>query len=102
MSRHPLDRFHAKTAGRDLFVSAGFSGYRKAVIPAGAPDTQIRECEMAFFAGAAHLFYGIMNVLEPSEKPTAADIARLTAIRKELEDFAAAFAPAHVPTKGSA
>lgn len=57
------------------------------VIPPQAGSTQVEECHRAFYAGAAVLFESIMRMLDPGEEPTEADMARMSAIDKELRDF---------------
>jgi hypothetical protein len=70
-------------------VEAGWLSFRACVISTEAPDDQLREMRLAFFAGAQHLFGSIMTILEPDEEPTAADLERLTNIHAELDDFLA-------------
>jgi len=68
-------------------IAAGWESYRKMIIPATASSVQIEECHRAFYAGAAILFESIMRMLDPGEEPTDADMARMSAIDKELRDF---------------
>jgi hypothetical protein len=70
-------------------VEAGWLSFRACVISTEAPEDQLREMRLAFFAGAQHLFGSIMTILEPDEEPTAADLERLTNIHAELDDFLA-------------
>jgi hypothetical protein len=70
------------------FVAAGFAIYKGRVLPEDAPQIQIDECRWAFFAGAQHLFHGIMGSLEEDKEPTEADMQRMDNIDKELREFA--------------
>jgi hypothetical protein len=72
-------------------IAAGWDGYRKMVIHPQAPEIQLSECRMAFYAGATVLMEAIMKCLDPGEEPTADDMARMASIQKELDDFAATF-----------
>lgn len=56
-----------------------------------APEIQRAECGLAFWAGAATLFYSILNMLDEDEEPTADDLACMEAIHKEIERFASTF-----------
>ncbi len=84
-------------------IAAGFLGFQQMVINKEASQVQRDEMRLAFFAGAQHLFASIMSILDPGdEEPTAADLARMDQIEKELRAFAATFAQRHYPTKGTA
>ena len=83
-------------------IEAGFIGLRIAAMDKDAPEIQVREMRMAFFAGAQHLFGTIMTVLEPDAEPTEKDMERLSLVDKELREFIADFARRYIPTKGTA
>ena len=83
-------------------VEAGWVIFRKLVLPKDAPEDQIREMRIAFFAGAQHVFSSIMNVLDPGEEPTEKDMKRMDHLHNELQRFAADFYARNVTTKGSA
>lgn len=68
-------------------IQAGFEAYRITAMSPRAPDVQVRECRMAWFAGAQHLFSSIMNVLDPGTEPTEADMERMSKIGAELDAF---------------
>ena len=72
-------------------VEAGWRSYRDLVMPPDAPAIQRSECRLAFWAGAATLFYSIMDCLDPGDEPTEADLARMSAINGELRKFAETF-----------
>lgn len=68
-------------------IEAGWQSYRSTVLPQDASEIQIRECRQAFYAGAAILFEGLMNALDPGDDPTEADLGRMAAIQNELDAF---------------
>lgn len=72
-------------------LAAAWRAYEEMVVHPQAPDIQREECKLAFYAGAATLFYSIMIGLDPGTEPTDADMARMDAINKEVEQFAATF-----------
>jgi hypothetical protein len=83
-----VDEVTKKLTDDGKLIEAGFVGYRQFVLPADAPQIQIDECRLAFFAGAQHLFASIMAVMDSDAEPTEADMRRMDAIHKELEKFA--------------
>jgi hypothetical protein len=83
-------------------IEAGWVGLRLAAIPATAPEIQLNEMRMAFFAGAAHLFSSIMTILDPGSEATEADLGRMEKIDAELQAFGEQFALKHVKTDGRA
>lgn len=72
-------------------IEAGWVGYRMMVLPRDAPDIQISECRLAFFAGAQHVFASMLAMLEPDEEVTDADLARVEMIDMELREFLKVF-----------
>lgn len=68
-------------------VEAGWQAYRMLSIPPNAPDIQVKECRLAYFFGAQHLFASIMGVLDQGEEPTESDMRRMDQINTELENF---------------
>jgi hypothetical protein len=57
---------------------------------------------MAFMAGAQPLFASIMNVLDPGEQETGADLRKMDLIDKELRAFAREMQLKVTKAKGSA
>jgi len=86
---------------RGLLIEAGFAGLRSACIPADAPEAQVQEMRMAFFAGAEHLFGSILSVLEPGQEPTENDLQLMTNISAELDAFAQTFKARLRPVEGA-
>jgi hypothetical protein len=72
-------------------VKAGWESYQRMVLSPTAPDIQISECRLAFYAGATVLFYAIMASLDEGEEPTEADLKRMDNINEEIENFAKTF-----------
>lgn len=51
-----------------------------------------QDAHLAFWAGAATLFYALMlHGLDEGEEPTAADMDRMNEIHRQVEAFAAGF-----------
>ena len=83
-------------------IEAGFAAFAHFVIPKDAPPIQLKEMQLAFMAGADHLFSSIMGILDPGEEPTNKDLERMELIHNELQAFIQDFQLRHAPTKGSA
>ena len=76
-------------------IEAGWIGMQLACIPPDAPQVQIDEMRMAFFAGAQHLFGSITNILDPEADVTDADLVKMESIHNELQGFIAEFDRKH-------
>ena len=75
-------------ADRGMIIAGGWAGFQSLVMPDNASPIQRREMEMAFFAGANHLFATMMNILDPGDsEPTERDLRRVSLIASELEAF---------------
>lgn len=48
-------------------IEAGFAVFSYFVIPRDAPDIQVEEMQMAYMAGAEHLWSSVMSSLDRSE-----------------------------------
>jgi len=83
--------FTKKFTDDGKIVEAGWQAYRMLAIPPNAPEIQVRECRLAYFFGAQHLFASMMGVLDDGSEPTDADLRRLDQINAELESFIAQF-----------
>ena len=86
-------RARAKDATRRLadqgkLVEAGWMGYRVLTVPKDASEIQVTETRRAFFAGATHLFFSLMAVMDPAAEPTEADEDKMEKIHHELTAFA--------------
>jgi len=85
--RQFLEQLSKKMADEGKLIEAGWIGLRLAWIPLNAPKDQIQQLRDAFMAGAQHLFSSIMEILDPGDDPTTADLTRMDLINKELLTF---------------
>lgn len=99
--RAAVEQISKKLTDDGLIIDAGFVGFRKLVINPQATERQVNEMRLAFFAGAQHVFGSIMTILDPGEEPTDADLFRMDAINKELQQFADEFILLTTQTKGT-
>lgn len=61
--------------------------YRKKVVPANCSTVQLVETRQAFYAGAAVLFALLVTGISNDEEPTAADMAVVEELAKEIDRF---------------
>jgi hypothetical protein len=80
-----LEQFARKLADEGKLIEAGWVGLRILCVPQTASPAQIDDMRLAFMAGAQHLFVSIMTILDPGTEETAADMARMDLIHRELE-----------------
>lgn len=82
------DELTQKLIEQGLIMKAGWIGYEAACVPVLASETQRKETEVAFYAGALHLFTSIMSgAFDENAEPSKEDEARLTNIQRELDEF---------------
>jgi hypothetical protein len=86
-SKQFIDEVCKKLADEGKLVEAGWVGLKLAVLPPNAPDIQLDEMRMAFFAGAQHLFGSMMGMLDAGEDATEGDVNRMDLINAELQQF---------------
>lgn len=91
----------AATPGPNVIMKC-WNEFARKVVPANAPELQVKEMRMAFFAGATALFYELMTTLDPDEEPTNADMRRLAEINREIDAFATSYMVENLPSEGSA
>jgi hypothetical protein len=72
-------------------VEMGFKKLKEVYITDDAPDFQVRDMRVAFFAGAQFLYHTMMSMLDPDEEPTEGDMVRMKVIHDELEAFTEEF-----------
>lgn len=106
-SRREMLHEAATTFGRQLadegkLIELGWLAFRRFVVSKDAPELQVSEMQMAFMAGAEHLFSSIMNILEPDAEPTAADLRRMELIERELAAWRVKIEERINPTQGRA
>jgi hypothetical protein len=102
MNREHIERMTKKFSDQGKLIEAGWFSMVLACELEDAPDIQLKEMRMAFFAGAQHLFGSIMSILDPGEEPTDKDLERMDLIQKELDAFIKEFTDENIPTEGSA
>lgn len=100
--RKHLQRLERELVDKGKLIEAGWVGLRLAAIPLDAPAYQLEAMRESFFAGAQHLFAAIMEILEPGEDPTTADLSRMQKIDGELREFIQVFELRHFPSQGKA
>jgi len=94
-SKEMIDKLSRALVDEGKLVEAGWISLQYTCISPNAPELQLKEMRMAFFAGAQHLFSSIMSILEPDDEPTEADLKRMDLINKELENFLTEFKKLH-------
>jgi hypothetical protein len=85
---------------RGKLIEAGWAAFAHLALPKDAPPVQIREMRIAFMAGAEHLFSSIINILDPGEEPTDADMRRMDLIHQELEEWRGRLSERIQPAQG--
>ena len=68
-------------------IEAGFAAFASYVIPPNAPATQLREMQLAWMAGAEHVWSSVMGMLDPGEEPSEADLRRMGLIQQEIDKW---------------
>jgi hypothetical protein len=86
-SKQLLEDLSRELVDQGLLIEAGWVAFRASVISPDAPDDQLREMRLAFFAGAQHLFGSMMTILDPDAEPTEDDLKRMENINTELNNF---------------
>ena len=105
-TREEVEKLAAELAkqltDRGKLIEAGWVIFRGMTVSPNAPQVQIDEMRYAFMAGAQHLFGSIMEILDPGEEPTAADLRRMDLINEELAEFAEEMRLRHTVPKDEA
>ncbi len=96
-----LEALSKDLADRGKLIEAGFVALRMKAMDPEASELQVKEARMTFMAGAQHLFSSIMTILDPGEEPSDKDLARMSLISAELEEFYAEMV-ARLPVEGRA
>lgn len=100
-NREYLKKLSKTLVEHGQLIEAGWVSLRVACDLVDAPDDQIREMRMAFFAGAQHMFSSLMTVFDEGDEPTDDDMRRVMLIDKELKLFIQDFELRNLPTKGT-
>ena len=86
-----VEELSKKLADEGKIIEGGWTAYRITAMHPAAPALQVKECRIAFFAGAHHLFSSIMSVLDAGTEPTEKDLQRMSLIQSELDAFIVQF-----------
>jgi hypothetical protein len=70
-------------------VAESFATYRSAVIPPGAPESQVEECRRAFYAGSYFLLMNVAHNIGDESTDEDQGIVELEKLKAECENFAA-------------
>lgn len=81
------DELAKKLADDSKMVEGGWLGFLLALKLKDAPPDQLREMRLAFFAGAMHVFFTLMHILDPGQEPTEKDMQRMDKLHEELDRF---------------
>lgn len=91
-----------KLTDEGKLIEAGFAAFAHYVIAKDAPVEQLREMRLAYMAGAEHLFSSIMNIMDPGEEPTDADMRRMSLIHTEIDYWRSQLSERVDPAQGRA
>jgi hypothetical protein len=83
-------------------IEAGFAAFAHYVVPKDAPPVQLREMQLAYMAGAEHVWSSVMNMLDPGEEPTEADMRRMDLIQREIDEWRGKLSERVDPAQGRA
>lgn len=72
---------------KSTVIAEGFESLRVAVMPKGASQVQIDDCQRYYYAGAMKLLDSLVDVVGEGREPTTGDLEKLTAIYNELTEF---------------
>lgn len=100
--RRLIDEATKTFADEGRLIAAGWAAFRLTVVSPDAPQEQLDEMRLAYFAGSQHLYASIMSMLDPGEDPSAGDTSRMELIDKELNEFATTLASRAIKPKGRA
>jgi hypothetical protein len=76
-------RYAESLRERGLHIAAEFANFRVDVMPSSQPH-EVEAARIAFFAGAAHTFAKLYNVLPSGIDPSSEDKERMEQIQVEL------------------
>lgn len=82
-----LEALSRRLADEGKLIEAGWLGLRAVWISPDASAQQVMDTRKAFMAGAQHLFASIMQMMDPDNEPTEADLRRIDLIAAELKTF---------------
>jgi len=68
-------------------IASAWDSYNREVLPPTAGDIQRIESRLAFYAGAAALFIGLVKSVGNEDEPSADDLAMLDSVKTELQEW---------------
>ncbi len=89
-------------ADKGKLIEGGFAAFAHYVIPKDAPPVQFREMQLAYMAGAQHVWSSVMNIFDPVEEVTDADIRRMDLIQREMDEWSGKLSERVDPAQGRA
>jgi hypothetical protein len=77
-----------RTGGRPVFtLAASWASFEAGALPVMVGDVQRREMRRAFYAGAAGMLGTIMDMLDPGDDATEADLDNMDKLHAEIVRF---------------
>lgn len=77
----------ASMTDRGKLLEEGFEALIKFFYPEGLGETQRRELRVTWFLACDHLFFGVMGAMSPGTKTTERDLARMSGVADEIQQF---------------
>lgn len=74
-----------EAAKQGKLILAGWLALKLQAARGGATKQQLENLRMAYYAGAEHLFSSLMNIMDPNEEITNADMEKMGLISNELQ-----------------
>ena len=68
-------------------MTEGWASYREKVFPPTAPEVQVTECKLAFYAGGLTMFNALNHRFAAGVNMSADDIREVQGALKELRQF---------------
>jgi len=83
-----VDVLTKRFTDKGKLVEAGWQAMRFLVVAPTAPENQLVEMRMAYFAGAQHVFASLMSLMgDDGGEPTADELRRVDLIHAELKEW---------------
>jgi hypothetical protein len=68
-------------------IRQSWASYRANVIPADAPEIQLKECRRAFYGGAQAVLRNVVDTLTTDGEPTEEELSYVASLQAELHAF---------------
>jgi hypothetical protein len=72
---------------RGKLLEEGFAAMLKFFYPEGVGEQQRRDLRTTWFLACDHLFYGVMGAMSEGQDMTERDLARMSGVADEIEQF---------------